>query len=298
MNSMQYFNYEDEMTFIPSKGNLSEFLVFSHEACEVPKNGQMTNNKVKVARVQIGRVKDWTNFEVKTHLGDILKEGSYAMGYDLSSLCFSGFVDDNNIFKHLPDIILIKKAFPEAKNLKKRIWRLKQLEKEEADTKAMNKGNQAKDYEEFLDDLETDPELRGQINLYRNEKTLKDKDRMDDENATEDTSGKKSKKQHKKKLKVKKGKKKAQGNATAAPAGGEGEGDEAKDPEENKDEIQDEDEEETAGERDENDPMVKVEELLADLTLEEHGEVEDNGDAIDEFIRRLEKVKIEGKEKE
>jgi len=192
--------------------------------------------------------------------------------------------------KKLPDVILIKRKYQEGKNLKKRIWRLKELEKEQADTKAMNKDEtkKAKDYEDFLNDLETDPEMRSHVNLYRNEKAIKDKeqDKMVDEN---EQSPEKKKKQHKKKLKVKKSKK----NAKAAAGGKDRDDDkeEKKDGEdkENKDkEKEDEDEEE-------DDPMVKVEELLADLTLEDQV-VESNEDEIDDFIRRLEKVKIEGKE--
>ena len=285
----QYFQYENELSYIPAKGFTTEFLVFDIDPIEGPKNGTVSN-KMKIARAKIGRTSDWQDFEVNTYLGDVLKEGCTAIGYDLTSLNFSGLMDDHSILKKLPDVILIKRKYQEGKNLKKRIWRLKELEKEQADTKAMNKDEtkKAKDYEDFLNDLETDPEMRSHVNLYRNEKAIKDKeqDKMVDEN---EQSPEKKKKQHKKKLKVKKSKK----NAKAAAGGKDRDDDkeEKKDGEdkENKDkEKEDEDEEE-------DDPMVKVEELLADLTLEDQV-VESNEDEIDDFIRRLEKVKIEGKE--
>jgi len=231
-------------------------------------------------------------------MGDVLREGSYVWGYDLTSLNLSGFIDDHSTLKDLPDIILIKKSYQEAKNLKKRIWKLKQLEKEQADTKAMNRDNEkrAKDYEEFLNDLETDPEMRSHVNMYRNEKAIKEKEKnkMIDENdeEAEEEDPKKKKKGGKKKLKVKRKGKKS--NNAAGAAGKDKEGDKNQD--ENKDaNAEKEEDEKEEKEKEEDDPLVRVEELLADLTLEDQI-VENNDDAIDEFISRLEKVRIEGKE--
>jgi hypothetical protein len=198
---------------------------------------------------------------------------------------------------------LIKKTYQEAKNLKRRIWKLKELEKEKADTKAMNRDNEkrAKDYEEFLNDLETDPEMRSHVNMYRNEQALKDKEKTkmvdEGEEEYEDGTGKKKKKGGlKKKLKVKRKGKKAGAQAAAAPGGDKGaEEDKAKDQDENEDANAEKEADEGKDDKDEDDPLVRVEELLADLTLEDQI-VENNDDAIDEFISRLEKVRIEGKE--
>lgn len=297
----EYFKYEDDLSFIPCKGFATEFLVFDIEPCEAPKSGSIHIKKVKSARATVGRISDWQNFDVKTYLGDVLKEGSYVWGYDLSSLNLSGFIDNHSSLKELPDVILVKKSYQEAKNLKRRIWRLKELEKEKADTKAMNRDNEkrAKDYEEFLNDLETDPEMRSHVNMYRNEKAIKEKeknkmiDEAEEGEGVEETTGKKKKGGLKKKLKVKrKGKKTAQTAPGAATAEGkDNEDDKKKD--ENKDaEVEKEEEDEK---NDDDDPLVRVEELLADLTLEDQV-VENNDDAIDEFISRLEKVRIEGKE--
>jgi len=296
----EYFKYEDDLSFIPCKGFATEFLVFDIESCEAPKSGSIHINKVKSARVTIGRTSDWQNFDVKTYLGDVLKEGSYVMGYDLSSLNLSGYIDDHSTLKDLPEVILIKKSYQEAKNLKKRIWKLKQLEKEQADTKAMNRDNEkrAKDYEDFLNDLETDPEMRSHVNMYRNEQALRDKEKTKmidegEEEAEEGTGKKKKKGGLKKKLKVKRKGKKA--GAQAAAPGGDKDEEDDKDQDENKDANAEKEADQGKQDKDEDDPLVRVEELLADLTLEDQI-VENNDDAIDEFISRLEKVKIEGKE--
>jgi nonsense-mediated mRNA decay protein 3 len=233
---------------------------------------------------------DYQNFDVKTHLGDVLKVGSSVLGYELSSLNLSSPLD-HSMLKNLPDVILVKKSY--SKNLKKRIWKLKQLEKdeEEAETKFINLDN---DYEEFLNDLETDPEMRSHVNLYRNEKTIKEKetDQMVDENEPQKNS--------KKKLKVKRKSNNRQPLAAAGGKDNENNDDEDdKDQDENKDsntkEVKKKEEVKENEEKDEDDALVRIEELLADLTLEDQI-VEDNDDAIEEFIRRLENVRIEGKE--
>jgi len=70
--------------------------------------------------------------------------------------------------KSLPDVVLVKKVFPNRKSKhKKRIWQLKRLELEE---EGGRKGTEAKaenEYEEFLRDLEEDPELRSGVVLYK-----------------------------------------------------------------------------------------------------------------------------------
>lgn len=301
MAAPQYFQYENEFSYIPAKGFTTEFMVIGIEPIEAPKNGTVSNNKQKIARAKIGRTTDWREFEVNTYLGDQLKEGCIAIGYDLTSLNLSGLMDDNSILKRLPDVVLIKRKFENAKNLKKRIWRLKELEKEAADTKAMNKDEtkKAKDYEDFLNDLETDPEMRSHVNMYRNEKAIKDRENaMVDENE-EESPDKKKKKQNKKKLKVKKSKKNAKSAAGGkAPDDKNPDGHKEDDNEEkkNNEDKENKKENEEEEEDDEDDPMVKVEELLADLTLEDQAVEENNDDEIDNFIKRLEKVKIEGKE--
>jgi len=54
---------------------------------------------------------------------------------------------------------------------------LKQIDKEEENAQNIHKNAQQKkekDYEEFMDELEENPDLRSQVNLYRNEKVIKE----------------------------------------------------------------------------------------------------------------------------
>jgi len=278
ISGADYFKYEDDLSVVPFKGYATEFLVFNTE----PWGTLTSGNKVK--NIMIGRVGDWKNFNVKTYLGDAVKEGSYVMGYDMTSLNLS----DNSILKGLPEVILVKKI---AKNTKRRIWKLKQLEKEGSENRTQE------DYEEFLDDLEADPEMRSHVNMYRNEKTINEKKSNQMVDETDDKEN--PNKSLKKKLKVKRNSK--NGNVLAATGGqdnnnnndenGDGDQDENRD---NNGKRQEKKKEEVE-EKNEDDAMVRIEELLADLTLEDQI-VEDNDDAIDEFISRLENIRIEGKE--
>ena len=85
----------------------------------------------------------------------------------------------------VPPIVLVKKTYPKyRKRRKHRLWKLKHLPKEEGapdeETEApvkKKKGKDSqqryeKDYQMFLQDIEEDPELRGQIDLYRNEDVI------------------------------------------------------------------------------------------------------------------------------
>jgi len=138
-------------------------------------------------------------------LGDILKVDSFVLGYDLTSLNLSGETEVKGNMKDLPDVILIKKIFPEHN----RIWKLKQLDKEEIDMNNFHKNSnqREKEYNEFLKDLENDPEMRSKINLYRDEKAIqswKKKNEMKDENEPEEVDKKSKKTKIKIKAKTKK----------------------------------------------------------------------------------------------
>jgi nonsense-mediated mRNA decay protein 3 len=68
-------------------------------------------------------------------------------------------------------VILVKKHYTSHKKNKTRNWKLKRLAKEESDMKPrkQDQDREEHDYEQFLQDLEADPELRQGANLYRSE---------------------------------------------------------------------------------------------------------------------------------
>jgi nonsense-mediated mRNA decay protein 3 len=120
-------------------------------------------------------------YHTRTHMGAILQPGDSAMGYHLTSANFNSdaFADVPTHF--IPDVILVKKAYPNRrKKSKARNWKLRSMAKEageEGETSSARGaigrmgGRDSKkveeDYELFLRDLEEDPEMRAAVNLYK-----------------------------------------------------------------------------------------------------------------------------------
>ena len=117
----------------------------------------------------------------RTHLGGILQPGDTAMGYYLTVSNFNS--DDYATLPadRIPDVILIKKAYPNRrKKARTRAWKLRSIAKEDGEDGETGGGrgvvgrmggrDQKKveeDYELFLRELEEDPELRANVNLYK-----------------------------------------------------------------------------------------------------------------------------------
>lgn len=164
--------------------------------------------QVEIARKEDFGVNDRT-FIVNTHLGEILNFNDTVLAYDLTRNCLSEIDDFQVLDPYLPDIIIVRKTFPKfRKRQKSRFWKLKHLNKEKNDekedkvenpfssddepeeeskkpakkAKKMNKNKlkkqdkldhkNDKDYEYFLQDLEDDPELRANVNLYRDDDVI------------------------------------------------------------------------------------------------------------------------------
>src|SRR5688572_24461259 len=94
-----------------------------------------------LAEVQVAKSTDFgrndQTYFVRTHLGNILKSGDLALGYDLTS---SNFNDNNyDLLKQseIPYVILIKKSYSNKRRKnKQRNWKLSSLNKEkEIDSK-------------------------------------------------------------------------------------------------------------------------------------------------------------------
>lgn len=77
------------------------------------------------------------------------------------------FLEGGNDGRNLPEIVLVKRFYP---NKKKRIWKLKRMDIEEKDEKNIHKkNNKAKEeqLDEFMEEVENDPDMRQKINLYK-----------------------------------------------------------------------------------------------------------------------------------
>ncbi|KAK3003640.1 hypothetical protein RJ639_018498 [Escallonia herrerae] len=154
---------------------LVEYIILDVEA--VSSEVIVGGSRYVLADAQVARLSDFgkndTLFSVRTHLGHILSPGDYALGYDL----YSANNNDVELDKYkglvLSDVILIKKSYEEKRQKKRgkpRTWKLKSLGMEVDDT-AKGRADEEKmysEYEQFLRDLEENPDMRFNISLYRN----------------------------------------------------------------------------------------------------------------------------------
>ena len=121
-------------------------------------------------------------YHTRTHLGAVLQPGDTVLGYHLRVANFNSDEWDSLPSERVPDVILVKKSYPDRKKRSKnRMWKLKSMAKEaEEPTKEGAVGRGAvgrrggldsqrveKDYELFLRELEEDEEMRQNINIYR-----------------------------------------------------------------------------------------------------------------------------------
>lgn len=127
-------------------------------------------------------------YHTRTHLGGVLQPGDTVSGYYLTRTNFNSDAFDQLDAGRIPDVMLVKKTFPNRrKRTRNRIWKLRSIAKEAeeetgTDTKDSKSGTGRgalgrrggldgkrveQDYEHFLRELEEDPELRATVNLYR-----------------------------------------------------------------------------------------------------------------------------------
>ncbi|KAF5176512.1 60S ribosomal export protein NMD3 [Thalictrum thalictroides] len=154
LSSRQFVRYKvRSMEFIPSEGT-----------------------KYALANVEVVRASDIEKndkvFNVRTHLGHLLKAGDYALGYDLHG----ANTNDTELDKYgrlvIPDAILIKKCYEEQRQKtrgKSYPWKLKSLNMEvDSSSGKLDEEKMNSEYKAFLQELEENPELTFNISLYRN----------------------------------------------------------------------------------------------------------------------------------
>ncbi|PIA47052.1 hypothetical protein AQUCO_01400037v1 [Aquilegia coerulea] len=156
-----------------SSKQLVEYVVLDVESLSSEVN--VAGSKYSLADVQVARASDFgkndTIFTMRTHLGHLLNPGDYALGYDLYGANNNDIVLDKYKNLVLPDAILVKKSYEEKRQKtrgKPRPWKLKSLNMEVDDScKKHNEEKINADYKRFIEDLEENPEMTFNINLYR-----------------------------------------------------------------------------------------------------------------------------------
>lgn len=154
--------------------DLVEFTVLDIEPIG-PQKGRFLLAEATVARASDLGVND-TTYLVRTHLGSVLHVGDSVMGYHLSGTQynnphFEAIQESKQYSGTIPDVILVKKHYAARRKNKSRNWKLRRMAREESDMKPRKQDvdRDEVDYEQFLQDLEADPELREGLKLYRNQ---------------------------------------------------------------------------------------------------------------------------------
>lgn len=117
-------------------------------------------NRFKKVEVEVARADDMNlTYRLNSHLGHVLRVGDSVLGYDLTRL-IGNSVEQEDLSPNTPDVILIKKIYTHLKKTnRKRVFKLQRMQVD----KQKEEG-----YEEFMDEIEQDPEMRTRINLYYN----------------------------------------------------------------------------------------------------------------------------------
>eukprot|EP01126_Amoeba_proteus_P049039 TRINITY_DN5707_c0_g1_i14.p1 TRINITY_DN5707_c0_g1~~TRINITY_DN5707_c0_g1_i14.p1 ORF type:complete len:491 (+),score=86.45 TRINITY_DN5707_c0_g1_i14:170-1642(+) len=180
----EYWNYG--FGHCCDRSHLQEFVVLDIEPLG-EKRGKVSLAEVVVARASdLG--KNNVTFNTVTHLGNILQHGDSVAGYDLSTVIVNDVnleaLKDKNIRS---EIILVRKLYPNRrKKNRKRHWALQKLDVEETpNQKQHNKSSKMQDEEEFMRELEEDPEMRSQIDLFKVPNVAPPQDDMNDDDDVE-----------------------------------------------------------------------------------------------------------------
>lgn len=159
---------------------LVEFIVMDVEPTGQRK-GKWVLSEVTVARASDLGVNDNTYF-ARTHLGNLLHAGDSVMGYMLTGTNFNSdtldAIERSRAYgSTIPDVVLVKKHYPNRRRNRRRNWKLKHMAKEEGEalSKTADQARLEADYEMFLRDVEEDEELRAALALYKNTRKSKPK---------------------------------------------------------------------------------------------------------------------------
>lgn len=191
-----------------TRNQLTEFIVIDIDTPEFDPNESraIRREHFRCVQVELQRVSDIgksdQTYLVHTHLGEILNHNDSVMCYDLVNANFSEDITEGlqAMKKDAPDVVVVKKHFPRMRRKnRKRYWKLERMpmkdetgmmEEDAAEEEEKKEGKKAKrknkkskkknkqeidherEFEEFLREIEEDPELRSTINMYKDKKNI------------------------------------------------------------------------------------------------------------------------------
>ena len=115
----------------------------------------------------------------------MLHAGDSVMGYMLTGTNFNNpqmeAVEASHTWgSRIPDVVVVKKHFPNRRRNRKRHWKVKRMNKDEGELlpKKADQDRLEREFEQFLRDIEEDDEFRQGVQLYKNPKRKKQPDEM------------------------------------------------------------------------------------------------------------------------
>lgn len=123
----------------------------------------------------------WT----RTHLGGLLHAGDSVLGYMLSGTVFNNLefeaIEQSHTYaSRIPDVVIVKKHYPNRRRNRKRQWKVKRMAKDEGELlpKKADQERMDREFEQFLQDIEQDDEFRAGVQLYKQPKRQPHPDEM------------------------------------------------------------------------------------------------------------------------
>ena len=114
--------WEHQFNPICSRERLTEFIVLniSDVDFDVETSRAAARNRFRLVQVEIARVSEFgvidRTFLVHTHLGEFLNFNDTVLCYDLAQMTIQELEDYDNSHKYaLPDVVIVKKAYPKVR---------------------------------------------------------------------------------------------------------------------------------------------------------------------------------------
>jgi len=172
--------YENPFYPVCTRRHLTEFVVLDVEV-ERTEESKITPQKrvgvtkhLQMCQIELARIGDFgvndDRITVRSHLGKHLHAGEHVLGYDIRTINASG-IDDEVLQQASASIILVRKKYKatQKRRIERRKWKLKrmQVENDEGLVRVKDTAKDEQDFFDFQDDIEEDPELRREVNLYK-----------------------------------------------------------------------------------------------------------------------------------
>ncbi|KAF3066506.1 60S ribosomal export protein NMD3 [Daldinia childiae] len=174
--------------------DLVEFIVMDCEPIG-PTRGKWILAETQLARASDLGVNDKTYF-ARTHLGGLLHAGDSVLGYMLTGTNFNNpqleALEESNVYaSRIPDVVVVKKHYPNRRRNRKRVWKVRRMAKDEGELlpRKTDQERQDREFEQFLRDIEEDEEFRQGVQLYKQPGQKKQADEMSVTTTAEDGDG-------------------------------------------------------------------------------------------------------------